>query len=150
MTIIGDASLVPAVRRAVKLSDTPSTASASDADAWADAIADGITGALADANPPLVTTGASNSAASIDGTLVLAWRQHLWWIYTHTASRPHSGVLALGTGADVALGSMHTALDLNTEPEHAVELAVRLACRYASGCGVDERGPLMYQTEPIE
>lgn len=142
----GNASLLPVVLRSMKPDGTPDPSDTAGCDAWANAMAEAITGALADATPSLLTTGDSSDSASIDGTLVLAWRQHLWWVYSHAATRPHPGVLAIGSGTDVALGSLHTSIPLGIDPEKAVDLAVRLACRHADGCGIDERGPLSFTT----
>lgn len=142
----GSASMLPLIMRNLKVSETPDAADAKAADAWADCVAEAITGVLADASPSMLTTAEGGSSASIDGTLIMAWRQHLWWIYTHTADRVYPGILAIGSGCDVALGSLHTATQLGMQPADAVDLAVRLACRHASGCGIDERGPLLHTT----
>lgn len=107
----GNASILPTVLRAVKISDTPDPSNIEAADEWASTIAEAIIGALADANPTLIGPPDDNGA-SIAGCLLMAWRQHMWWVYTHTASRPASRVLAIGSGTEVALGSLHTAVAL--------------------------------------
>jgi ATP-dependent protease HslVU (ClpYQ) peptidase subunit len=142
----GSASILPLILRNLKISDTPDPADYAEADRWADIIAEAITEILASASPPLLTTADTGNASALDGTLVMAWRQHLWWIYTHTADRPHPGVLAIGSGTEVALGSLHTSIALGADPEDAVTQAVVLACRHATGCGIDERGPLIHTT----
>ncbi|WP_280502049.1 hypothetical protein [Nocardia farcinica] len=147
LAVSGNASLLPVALRTVKLEGTPNPDDTADADAWANAMAEAITGALNDATPTLTIPSGEAGAAAIDGTLLLAWRQHLWWIYTHTAARPYGGILAIGSGTDVALGSLHTSQLYGVDPTEAVDLAVRLACRHASGCGVDERGPLIHTTQ---
>ncbi|MBF6584413.1 hypothetical protein IU414_06520 [Nocardia farcinica] len=143
----GNASLLPVVLRSVKPQGTPDPADTASCDDWANAMAEAITGALNDATPSLIASADGNGAAAIYGTLAIAWRQHLWWVYSHTATRPHPGVLAIGSGTDVALGSLHTSIPLGVNPEKAVDLAVRLACRHADGCGIDDRGPLIYATQ---
>lgn len=142
----GSASILALILRNLKIADTPDPADPAAADAWADAIAEAVTDILASAAPPLLTTADTGGAAALDGTLAMAWRQHLWWLYTHTADRPHPAVLAIGSGTEVALGSLHTSTLLATFPEAAVDMAVRLACRHATGCGIDERGPLLHST----
>ena len=141
----GNASILPAILRAVTVADTPDPEKWEDVDVWADTMADAITGALSDANPSLVGPP-SDDGAAIAGVVVMAWRQHLWWVYTHAASRPEGGVLAIGSGTEVALGSLHTAVEFGADPSKAVDMAVRLACRHASGCGIDDRGPLLRAT----
>lgn len=142
----GAAHMLPLIMRNLKVADTPDATNPAAADEWADTVAEAITDILASANPSLLTTADNGSASTVDGTLVMAWRQHLWWIYTHAADRPHPAILAIGSGTDVALGSLHTSIALGAKPEDAVDLAVRLACRHASGCGVDERGPIVHST----
>jgi ATP-dependent protease HslVU (ClpYQ) peptidase subunit len=142
----GAADMLPLIMRNLKVADAPDAADPAAADAWADAVAEAITGITADANPPLLTTADSGTSAAINGTLILAWRQHLWWIYTHTADRVHPAVLAIGSGCEVALGSLHTSVALGAKAVDAVDMAVRLACRHASGCGVDDRGPMLHTT----
>ena len=141
----GNAAMQRVVQRGLKIDDTPDASDDTAADLWADAVAVAITDLLADSKPAVVNSG-GDEASSIDGTLILAWRQHLWWIFTHSAVRPAGGVLAIGSGVEVALGSLHTAAQADMDPEEAVQLAVRLACRHASGCGMDDRGPLMHYT----
>lgn len=143
----GPAHMLPLIMRNLKIADTPDPADLAAADKWADAVAEAITDILASANPSLLTTADSGSASTVDGTLVMAWQQHLWWIYTHTADRPHPAILAIGSGTDVALGSLHTSIALGAKPEDAVDLAVRLACRHASSCGIDDRGPMLHTTK---
>lgn len=146
----GDASLRPIATRGLVLDGAPDPDNHTDADAWANTIAAAITDAAAEANPAILRQSSENNAGTLDGTLLLAWRHHLWWIFTHTAVRPHGGVLAIGSGTDVALGSLHTAIAASMDPETAVDLAVRLACRHAEGCGLDERGPLIFTTAATE
>lgn len=141
----GNAAILSVVARGLKL-DTPGASDAEAADKWASVVAEAITDLLASANPPLLSNGDANGAGSLDGTLVMAWRQHLWWVYSHTAVRPYPQVLAVGSGTEVALGSLHTSIALGASPRVAVDTAVRLACRIASGCGLDDRGPLIYST----
>jgi ATP-dependent protease HslVU (ClpYQ) peptidase subunit len=142
----GNAGMLPALLRNLKIGDTPDPADHRAADEWASAVSEAITGVLADANPPMLTTADGSNSANLDGTVLLAWRQHLWFIHTHGAIRPSAGVISIGSGSDVALGSLYTAVHARLEPEAAVDLAVRLACTYAGGCGIDERGPILHST----
>ena len=73
-------------------------------------------------------------------------RRHLWMLTTHSVIRPYDDVASIGSGSEIALGSLHTALELGTGPRAAVELAVRLASTYDSGCGLDRRGPIVHTT----
>lgn len=140
----GNGSLLSVVLRDLKIDGIPNPSDPADADRWADAIAVAITDLIADAKPSVLST--NEGVGHIDGTFVVAWRQYIWWIYTHTAVRVQGPVLAIGSGAEVALGSLNTSIALGAKPEDAVDMAVRLACQYASGCGMDERGPLMHTT----
>lgn len=143
----GNASILPVIFRNLKVPDGPSPQALREVGAWADSLTIAITDILADASPSLLTNADSGSAATIDGSLLMAWRQHMWWVYTHTACRPHGSVVAIGSGTEVALGSLHTSIALGAEPENAVRTAVQLACRHATGCGVDDRGPIIYSTK---
>lgn len=124
----------------------PETAAVAEADEWAAAAAEAITDVLANATPPLLMRH-NDSADCLDGCLLLAWRQHLWIIHTHAAFRPHDGVAAIGSGRELAIGSLYTGQALgNPTPVQSVTLAVTLACRHDSGCGIDERGPIIHST----
>lgn len=145
----GNSGILPTLLRNLKIGDTPDPTDIRAADEWASAIADAITGVLADSNPPMLTTSGTDHSANLDGAVLVAWRQHLWFVHTHGAIRPSSGVVCIGSGCDVALGSLHTSVRAGFEPEASVDLAVRLACSYADGCGVDDRGPLVQTTAVI-
>lgn len=118
-----------------------------DADAWAASMAGAITSVLADANPPLTTTPGDNYASSLDGVILLAWHNRLWIIATHTAIAPVDNIAAIGCGAPIALGSLHTATQLGADPSAAMDTAVRLAATYDSGCAIDSRGPIIHNTK---
>lgn len=145
----GDAALRTVAVRGLGVGATPDPGDVAAADEWAAALAEAITDGAAEANPPVLRPAGDHGAGSLDGTLLLAWRHHLWWIFAHTAVRPHPAVMALGTGAEVALGSLHTSTKFGLDPFDAVALAVRLACRHASDCGIDERGPIIHSTADI-
>lgn len=149
----GNAGILAALRRNLKIDGTPRTRGegkprahgAKVADQWANTIAEGITDILAAVKPPL-TQSHSGNADTLDGVLLMAWRQYLWVIHTHAAIRPHSAIAAIRCGKDLALGSLHTVANSVVDPESAMSYAIQLACAYDSGCGVDERGPLIHST----
>lgn len=142
----GSASIQPILIRSLILPAVPDDPSrTAEADRWADKVAAEVTEVLAEAKPSATVT-TDDGASHINGTVALAWQHHLWWIHTHAATRPHDGVLALGSGTDVAFGSLHTSVELGADPEVAVALAVRLACRHGEGCGIDDRGPIIHST----
>lgn len=137
----GNAALTPYVTRHLQIEDTPDRNSTKDADAWAETIAESITTLAAEATPPLINDG------SLDGCLLMAWRQHLWYVFAHHAIRPHDGIAAVGSGCEAARGSMNTAISHGVDAETAVRDAIRWACVIDTGCRVDERGPLLHETD---
>ncbi|PKV80897.1 Ntn hydrolase family protein [Nocardia fluminea] len=141
----GNAALRHVVVRGLGIGATPDPTDIAAADQWADGIAVAAVDGAAEAKPAVLSQS-DGYAPSLDGTLLLAWRQHLWWISTHAAMRPHPGIIAIGSGTEVALGSLHTADAFDIEPTFAVDMAVRLACRHAEGCGIDDRGPIIHST----
>ncbi|MET8648433.1 hypothetical protein [Nocardia aurea] len=141
----GSGSLLSMVMRNLQLDNGPDPSDATSADEWAAAVADAITELLAESKPSGLA--ATDGAEHINGTFLIAWRQYMWWLYTHTAIRAYGPVLALGSGCEVALGSLNTAVRAQMAPEEAVDFAVRLACQHASGCGIDVRGPLIHSTK---
>ncbi|MFD4457684.1 hypothetical protein [Nocardia sp. NPDC058480] len=116
-----------------------------DPDSWASEVARRITELLATASPPL-TIEEQDGVTAIDGNLLLACDRGLWLIQTHAAMRVRPGIAAVGSGRDLALGSVHADLRHGVTAKAAVESAVRLASTYDSGCGVDDRGPMVYST----
>ncbi len=142
----GNSAIVPVLQRNLSLKGTPPPAvTTEDADEWAGTVAAAVTDILHNTKPAL-TTSPSDSAATLDGVLLLAWRTHLWMLFTHAAIRSQEGVAAVGSGTDVALGAMHTALALGDTPRNAVARAVTLASTYADGCRIDGRGPILHST----
>lgn len=101
-----------------------------------DAIASAATELAANQNPPIL-----EDSRRLDGAMLLGWRSQLHYIFTHQAAHIPDGIAALGTGCDISLGTMHTALKYGATPEHAVRQAVTLACRYCEGCAVGPDGP---------
>lgn len=144
----GNSAIRSVLARHWKLSGVPrSDATDAEADEWAAAVAEAITEVLANATPPLVVRHDS-SADSLDGCLLLAWRQHLWIVHTHSALRPYGGIAAIGSGKELALGSLYTVAQTGlVSPEVEMAFAIQVACAYDSGCGVDDRGPLLYCTK---
>lgn len=116
-----------------------------DADRWADTCAEEITTLLAEANPPVMQHH-SDSATTLDGCLLLAWRQHVWTIYTHSALRPTNSIAAIGSGKELALGYLLAAARYESDPRVSVNAAVEAACAHDGGCGVDDRGPIIHST----
>lgn len=143
----GNAAIRSILGRHWKLAATPpANAAIAEADEWADAAAEAITEVLA-TTQPAVTIHHDGSADGLDGCLLLAWRQHLWIIHTHAALRPHDGIAAIGAGKDLALGSLHTSVRAGlSDPAAAMSCAIDLAARFDSGCGIDERGPIIHRT----
>lgn len=141
----GAGSILAVLSRNLSLPAIPDDDSTAAADAWASRVAEVVTETLATATPP-VMCDEGEGVTSIDGIGLLAWRQHLWLLQTHAAFRPSTVVHALGSGADLALGAMHVALETGFDAEKAVDRAVRLACDFITGCGVDDRGPLISTT----
>jgi ATP-dependent protease HslVU (ClpYQ) peptidase subunit len=148
----GNASLRHVAVRGLGLGATPDPNDIAAANSWADELAVFIADGAAQANPAVVNSSTEHAAATLDGCLLLAWRHHLWWIFTHAAVSPFPGIMAIGSGTEVALGSLHTTAKFGFDPTfgidpvEAVDLAVRLACRHAEGCGVDDRGPIIHST----
>lgn len=142
----GNAAIRSVLNRNWKLAGVPKPdATDTEADEWASAGAEAITDILASAQPPL-TLRSDGNADSLDGCLLLAWRQHLWIIHTHAALRPY-GIATIGSGKELALGSLHTVARAGlVHPETTVSYAIELATRFDSGCGIDERGPIVYST----
>ncbi|PSR63986.1 hypothetical protein C8259_09040 [Nocardia nova] len=145
----GHAAIIPTLQRRLTIDGSPREQDEIGAEGWASAVAEAITGVLADANPPLLSP-AGEHAACLDGILLMAWRQYLWVVQTHSAIRPHDGIAAIGSGRDIALGAMHTALDYEAQPYDAVHSAVRWAAQFDSGCGIDDRGPMLCTTDWAE
>lgn len=140
----GNAAIVPILLRRLHIGDGP--ADDADAQTWASALAEKITGVLADAHPAVLTPAGADAAAGVDGMLLLAWRHRLWLVHTHEALPPYPGIAAVGSGTDLALGALHTASAVGVGAYTAVEMAVALACAFDSGCSIDGRGPLLYST----
>ncbi|WP_280317285.1 hypothetical protein [Nocardia wallacei] len=145
----GNSAIIPTLRRHLTIEASPRGRGALAADRWAEDLAEAITGVLANANPPLLRPG-DDSANSLDGIMLVAWRHCVWMVTTHTATRPHSGIAAIGSGRDLALGSMHTAIAFGVDQRTAVDHAVRCASHYDSGCRIDERGPMLRSTDDPE
>lgn len=142
----GNGAIRSVLRRGSLRFGDASTARTANPDSWASGIAEQITEILANTNPPL-TVSTSDSAGFLDGVILLAWRNRLWIITTHTAIAPADNIAAIGCGAPIALGSLHTATQLGAEPTGAMDTAVRLAARYDSGCAIDSRGPIIHTTK---
>jgi len=131
----GNGALPNVVARHCKLDHAPDAgATLSELQEWADVVAEAATEVLANAQPPLLEQG------SIDGTLLLAARGHLFYLFTHQAAHAADGVAALGSGSEVALGAMHAALRHGDEPLDAVLLGVELGCTFMDGCGFGPGG----------
>lgn len=148
VAVSGSGAALPLMRRAMKFPDPEQQGMdgfARDPDRWASEVAHRMTTTLAEATPPL-TVQDSEGATSVDCIGLLAYRNHLWLLQTHSAVRPNNRLLTVGSGIDLALGALHVAIEAGYSPEDAVGAAVRLACEYGDGCGVDERGPLIFST----
>lgn len=143
----GNAGILATLRHRLKIENSPRGRGRGRSDRWADELAESIAEILADVRPPLLSTRHEGGAATLDGTMLVGWRHCLWIIGTHTAMRPHTDIAAIGSGRDIALGSMHTSMSTGVERRLAVEEAVRWASMLDSGCGIDERGPLVYVTD---
>ncbi|MEV0031418.1 hypothetical protein [Nocardia sp. NPDC050793] len=142
----GNASAGRMLDRCLTIEATPEDPDDIDAaDRWAGALAEAITGILADANPPL-TVSHSDNASGIDADVLVAWRHHVWLLFAHAAIRPTGGIVAIGSGRDIALGSLYTAARSVTNPKGMMADAIELACKFDRGCSVDERGPIVIST----
>lgn len=137
----GNGAILAVLRRGLELG----TFNRKYPDVWASGVARSITELLATACPPL-TIEEQDGNTAIDGNLLLACDLGLWLIQTHEAIRVRPGIAAIGSGRDLALGSVHADLRHDVAAHAAVESAVRLASTYDSGCGVDDRGPMVYTT----
>ncbi|WP_280195945.1 hypothetical protein [Nocardia farcinica] len=144
--VAGNSAILPVLLRKLSIEDQPDYRNDAACDRWANNIAEAATEILADANPALLST--RGDTQSIDGIGILAWRHHMWFLQTHSVIRPHPGILAIGSGTDIALGSLHTSHRAGADPEHAVRVAVELACAHADGCKIDDRGPVLHTTMP--
>lgn len=142
----GNIGLGPLVRQGVVIESTPDPSDVDATDEWASTIATAISGVCADATPPMTVT-TDGAASGLDGMLLMAWRQHLWYVTTHAAFRAESGVAAVGSGDEAARGAMHAALDYGASAEDAVNSGIRWASEINSGCRIDARGPRVLTTE---
>jgi ATP-dependent protease HslVU (ClpYQ) peptidase subunit len=150
----GHGAMLAVIGRNLKIESMPEDSDQDDVQDWADAIANAITELMAQQTPPILHSN-DGDETTLNGALLLGWRGHLFYVFTHHAVRVHDGIAALGSGADVALGALHASTALEAEALEAVDLAVRLACRLMDGCGIDERGPYVDvlvngQAEPPE
>lgn len=146
----GNASVLTAVQYGLSIEAVPANADFwSDADEWANEVARGVTKLLHEAEPSITTSADNDNAGGIDGIFLLAWRHHIWLLFTHGAMRSADGFAAIGSGAEVAIGALAT-LDMNLSgtvvPRTAVKVAVELASRYAHGCRIGDDGPIIKET----
>lgn len=139
----GNGGLLAVLQR--NLYDALVGAAVPDADAelvevqrWADTIAAAATEVLAATQPPLLEASSDGSSQSIDGAVLLGWGGYLFYLFTHQAVLVPDGIASLGSGSELALGVMHTALELGNDPEGAACRAVHLACRFVDGCGLGQ------------
>ncbi|NKS29230.1 hypothetical protein GS534_00610 [Rhodococcus hoagii] len=143
--VAGNSSLGPVIRRHLTIDSTPEVSDYEGADEWAGSIAEAITG-ICDSTTPRLTTSCPEGADSLDGVALMAWRQHLWYVFTHTAFRPNGNIAAVGSGDEAARGSMHTALSHGVDADTAVRDAIYRASEINIGCRLDARGPLIHHT----
>lgn len=124
--VAGFAALGPLVCRHVKLADGPGD---SDADVWAQATAEAMTGVAID---HLLIDGEDDGRA--DMAILLAWRDRLWTVSHHLAI-PITTYMAVGSGAAVAMGAMWALALSGTRPDVAARSAVAAAVEHFDGIG---------------
>ncbi len=142
----GNAAIRSILARDLKISTPPPDATDQEADDWAGTVAETITQVLATTTPPILARH-DGGPDHLDGCLLMAWRQHLWIVYTHAALRPRGDIAAIGSGKELALGSLYTVARAGiVHPDACMSYAIELACAYDSGCGIDDRGPIVLST----
>ncbi|ORL40178.1 hypothetical protein A6F59_16715 [Prescottella equi] len=143
--VAGNGGLGSAIKRSLAIDGTPDPDDHEAADNWASTVTEAITG-ICDSTTPRLTTAVDGSSDTLDGAMLMAWRQHLWYVFTHTAFRPNDGVAAVGSGDEAARGSMYTSLSHGADAYTAVHDAVKWASNINIGCRLDDRGPLVSAT----
>ncbi len=138
----GNGALLGVLQRHLTVDAPDAAASLDELQRWADVVASGATEVYAGTEPSLLRGADSDSAASMDGALLLGYRGHLFYLFTHQAVHVPDGIATLGSGSELALGAVHTALGCQVRPIEAVRNAVMLASRFCEGCGLDSRDPL--------
>lgn len=119
-----------------------------DLDAWAQAIAEEITIAAGAMNPSCLVGGSSpDERGALDGVLLLGHAGRVWLIDANMAVLVPDGVIAVGSGRQVAIGALHAALAHGAEPRDAVCQAVQLAVRFDDGCGLLGPGPVVEELD---
>lgn len=134
IAVCGNLSVQSILRRRLKVDPPAASASIDELSDWADAVALVATELLAGADPPML--GDDGGQRFIAGAALLGYAGQLFHLFTHGAAWASDGIASLGSGAEVALGAMHTSLRLGQTPQDAVVTAVDLACRFSPGCGV--------------
>lgn len=113
-----------------------------DLDDWAQGVAEEVTEVAAGMNPSCVVGGPSpDERGALDGMMLLGHAGRLWTIDANMAVRVPDGVMAMGSGGQVAIGVLHGALAHGATPCQAVTSAVLLACRHTDSCALLGAGP---------
>jgi hypothetical protein len=108
-----------------------------DCDRWAQSIGEAIADWAAETKPSVL-----DHTGQLDGGGVLGYAGRLWAVFAHHADRIPDGVLAVGSGGDLALGAL-AALQPHVragavDPHEAVVDAVRIAARWDAGTAAGE------------
>ena len=111
---------------------------------WAQGLAEDITKAAAAMTPSCVVGGSSpDDRGALDGMLLLGHAGRLWTLDANMAVHVPDGVLAIGSGGELAHGVLLGALCYGAAPRDAVERAVTWSATLAEGCGLLGLGPLV-------
>lgn len=132
--VCGNIALQSIFGRHLKLDPPAAGASIDELCDWADGVASVATEVLACADPPMLSDVGGQRL--IAGEVLLGYAGQLFHLFTHAAAWASDGIASLGSGSEVALGVMHTALRFGQTPEDAVVAAVDLACHFTPACGV--------------
>lgn len=135
----GAAELLPTYARHFTL-DAPGA----DLHDWAQGMAEDITRHAAKMTPSVVVNGSSpDDRGMLDAMLILGHAGRLWMLDANMACPVPDGVVAIGSGGEVALGAMHAALAAGVDPCGAAVQAVEIACRFTTDADLLGMGPLV-------
>jgi hypothetical protein len=127
----GQAAIRSVVRRHLVVTTPTLSADAGELDRWADGVAEDICALAVDARPTI-----TDADGHVDVIALLVYRDRLWLLAQQLTQPVLSGVAAIGSGGDLALGYLTGALNNGAHPAAALADAVKVACRHDDGCGL--------------
>lgn len=115
-----------------------------DLEDWAQGMAEDVTACAAGMTPSALVGGETpNERGSMDGLLLLGHAGRLWTLDANMAVHVADGLVAIGSGGEVAIGALHVAMNYGATPRDAVTRAVELACRLTESAAVLGSGPVV-------